>query len=276
MIRIIVDSASDCRNGCFAYDALIPLSVSIGGQDYLDGVQLTSDQFYHLLETSTEFPKTSQPSPELFAEEFQKAAAAGDTVLCLCLSSALSGTYQSAVIAKNLVDYDEIYILDTKLVSHLIGVVADYASKLAKENLPIGEIISCCQDLIPRVRVFAGLETLEYLQKGGRLSRTSAAVGQLAGIKPIVTLTPDGEINGGLKAIGTPRAISTIISRMAGVELDPTFPVYTLYTNGTENTQMLEAKLLAAGISSAGRLQVGPTIGAHVGPGVYGVMFVVK
>ena len=276
MIRIVVDSAADCTQQTGIFDDLIPLTVSIGGEDYLDGVNMTADRFFELLTTAGEFPKTSQPSPESFFKVFRKAQALGDEVLCFTVSSALSGTYQSATIAKEMVEYDKIHIIDSCTASRLIAVLAQYARKRIDEGAEAAVIAQECEELKKRVKVMAGLETLEYLQKGGRLGKTAATVGQIAGIKPIVTITEEGTVNAGSKAIGVPRAIASIVSKLQTLELDENFPIYTLYTSGLENPAKLEDKLTQAGYTVAGRLQIGPTIGAHVGPGVYGVMYVVK
>lgn len=276
MIKILVDSSSDCRKEDGIFDVCIPLTVSIGGKDYQAGVDLDADRFYELLTTSREFPKTSQPSPEAFAEAFQKVKESGDQMLCLLLSSALSGTYQSAVIAKSMVDYDGIYIVDTLGVTHMIAVLARFARQQADAGVSTAEIARQCEELKTKVKVLAGLDTLEYLYKGGRLSRASATVGEIAGIKPIITLTAEGTVNAGSKAIGLPRAMQSILTKLKDSRLDERFPLYTLCTCGTENAEAFEKKLAAAGFESSGRLQVGPTIGAHAGPGVYGVLFVTK
>ena len=276
MIKILVDSSSDCRKEDGVFDVCIPLTVSIGGKDYQAGVDLDADRFYELLTTSREFPKTSQPSPEAFAEAFQKVKESGDQMLCLLLSSALSGTYQSAVIAKSMVDYDGIYIVDTLGVTHMIAVLARFARQQADAGVSAAEIARQCEELKTKVKVLAGLDTLEYLYKGGRLSRASATVGEIAGIKPIITLTAEGTVNAGSKAIGLPRAMQSILTKLKDSRLDERFPLYTLCTCGTENAEAFEKKLAAAGFESSGRLQVGPTIGAHAGPGVYGVLFVTK
>lgn len=276
MIKIMVDSSSDCRKEDGVFDICIPMTVSIGGKDYQAGVDLSADEFYKLLTSSKEFPKTSQPSPEAFAEEFEKIRQAGDEVICLTLSSALSGTYQSAMIAKSMVDYEGIYIVDTLAVTHMIGVLAKFAKEQIAAGASAAEIVEQIQQLKGKIKVFAGLDTLEYLHKGGRLSRASAAVGEIAGIKPIITLTPEGTVNAGSKAIGLLRAMQAILTKLKNSQLDERFPLYTLCTCGTENLEVLEKKLADAGFESSGRLQVGPTIGAHAGPGVYGVLFVTK
>jgi len=276
MIKIMVDSAADCGCGSSVYDYLAPLTVNIDGKEYLDGVNLDGDTFYHMLLQAEEFPKTSQPAPEVFAEVFRKVQADGDQLLVFSLSSALSGTYQSAVIAKEMVDYDGIYVLDTRMVSHMIEILAKFAGERIREGLSAEQILEECRQLLPKIKVAAGLDTLEYLYKGGRLSRTSATVGQIAGIKPVVVLDDAGKVNAGSKAIGVARAMQTVVSKVQSCQLDDRFPLYTLYTYGTENVSKLEDKLNAAGYTVAGRLQVGPTIGAHVGPDVYGVLYVIR
>ena len=155
MIRILVDSGSDTRIQSGLCDDFVPLNVFIDGRDYRDGVDLTGDEFYHLLTTTPEFPKTSQPSPEAFFKVFRQIKMQGDEALCFCLSSALSGTYQSAVIAKEMLDYEGIHIIDTCLASHLIGILAEYARKCIERRMPAEQITEECEQLKSRIRVYA-------------------------------------------------------------------------------------------------------------------------
>lgn len=274
MIRLMVDSAADCGNS--AYDYFVPLTVCIAGKEYRDSVDLSANQFYALLTEGRELPKTSQPSPENFFEIFRRVKKQGDSLIYFSLSSALSGTYQSARIARQMVDYEKIYIVDSCAVSHLIGILADYARKLIRQGGDAEQIVEACQTLKGRLRVMAGVDTLEYLYRGGRLSKASAAVGELTGVKPVIALTKEGKVQACAKTIGVPRAIKLIQERLVKGGVDLEFPVYTLYTSGTDHVEKLEAKLAAAGIPVTGRRQVGPTIGAHVGPNVYGVLYVEK
>ena len=256
-------------------DLLVPISVNIDGKEYRCGVDITSDKFYELLQSAKEFPRTSQPSPQSFIEIFEQVKADGDQLIYLSLSSALSGTYQCALMAKEMVDCDNIYIIDTLSVTHLIELMAAYARDLINRGLTAGEIADRCEELKSKVIIYAGVDTLEYLYKGGRLSRASAAVGELAGIKPIITVK-DGRVELIGKSLGKQRAMNTILEKIKSHNIDPDFPMYSLYTCGTENCEALEEKLKSNGYTVADRLQVGATIGAHVGPGVYAVMFVEK
>lgn len=271
MIKIIVDAASDCSKE-EGYQ-IIPIAINIDGKEYLE---LEKDAFYQLQSSAKEFPKTAQPAPQTFVDLFEKAKAEGDEIIYFAISSALSGTYQCANLAKAMVDYDRIYIIDSKLASHLIGMLAHYAEKLMGEGFSAAEIVEKCEDLKGKVKVLAGLDTLEYLYKGGRLSRASAAVGEIANIKPIITISPEGKVEPIGKCIGKMRSMQFITDKLAGFEVDEQFPIYSLYTYGTENCEQLEKKLTDQGYSIADRLQIGPAIGAHVGPGVYAVLFVTK
>ena len=202
--------------------------------------------------------------------------AAGDELIYLCVSSALSGTFQSANIAREMVDYEGIHIVDTRTVTHLIGMLAQYADELRKEGLAAAQIVEKVLALREKQVVFAGLQTLEYLHKGGRLGKTSATVGTIANIKPIVTINDEGKVDSFAKAIGVKRAISTIIKSIENCEIDPRFPIWSICTVDTENCEALENAVTELGYQINGRMQIGPTIGAHVGPGVYGIAFIRK
>lgn len=273
MIKILVDSASDCRKEDGIYDLFVPITVNIDGVEYADGIDLDADKFYELQKNAKEFPRTSQPSPQQFVEIFEKIKADGDELIYLCLSSQLSGTYQGALIAKDMVDYDGIYVVDTLGATHLIGILARYARDLINQSVSAEEIAQKCENLKSKIKVFAGVDTLEYLYKGGRLSRASATVGEIAGIKPIITVS-EGKVESIGKCLGKIRAMNYILDKVKSHKINPAFPIYSLYTSGTENCEALESKLRENGYDIADRLQVGFTIGTHVGPGVYAVLFV--
>ncbi len=275
MIKILVDSASDCDLNDGIVDLIVPISINIDGKEYKSGIDLKSDQFYELLTSANEFPRTSQPSPQNFIEIFEQIKKDGDQLIYLCLSSNLSGTYQGALIAKEMVDCDNVYIIDTLGVTHIISILAKFARDLINRGFSAGEIVDKCEQLKTKVKIYAGVDTLEYLYKGGRLNRATAAVGEITGIKPLITVS-DGRVEVVGKAIGKIRAMNAILEKIKQHKIDSQFPIYSLYTYGTENCEALEEKLKQSGYNIADRLQVGATIGAHVGPGVYAVMFVEK
>lgn len=276
MIKIMIDSSSDCKRGDDVCDFFIPITVNIGGREYRDGIDLDSDTFYDLLLKYEDIPHTSQPSPDTFLQVFKDVKQSGDQLIYFCLSSALSGTYQSANIAKSMVEYEGIYIIDTRSVTHMITLLAKYAKKLISEGETAEEIVEKCEKLKTRIKVFAGVDTLEYLKKGGRIGKAAALVGTLANIKPIITVSKEGSVDAVGKGLGFGKAVQMITEKVGNYQIDPEFPLCSLYTFGTENCEKLEEKLIDAGYKIAERLQIGSTIGTHVGPGVYGVFFVAK
>lgn len=276
MIRIVVDSSSDYQKEEIREKKLdlVTIAITIGEKQYVDGVDLERDRFYEILEETGEFPKTAQPSPQQFLDVFLDAKKKGDEVVCITLSSALSGTYQSALLAKDMAEYEPVYIVDSKTATCNIKVLADYARKLADDGQSARGIAEQIEALKSRVKVVAALDTLEYLSRGGRLGRTAAAIGDMAGLKPLITITEDGEVAMLGKALGKNKAISHILRHLEKLKIDEAFPVYSIYSYGTENCEKFEEKLEAHGIRTTNRLQIGATIGAHIGPEAFGIIFV--
>ena len=278
MIRIVIDSSSDyqLQEATAQNMEFVSISVTVGEQSYMDGVNLDRDEFYKNLAESTEFPKTAQPSPQAFLDIFQHAKECGDDVICILLSSGLSGTCQSAHLAKNMAEYDNIYIVDSLSATIGIKILVEYADKLRNENVSAAEIAAKLEDVKARIRIFAGVDTLEFLCRGGRVSHASAAIGELANIKPIINVNDEGKVVVLGKCLGKNKALRFIMDKMEEAPADGNFPIYTVYTYGTENTEKLEDKLTKAGTAFTSRQQIGATIGAHVGPGAFGVIYIEK
>ena len=278
MIRILLDSSADfsAEEAKERNMELVPINITMNGKNYLDGVDITKDEFYDMLVNSEEFPMTAQPSPQDYLDIFEDAKEKGDSVVYLSLSSGLSGTFQSATLAKNMAEYDEIYLVDTLSATRAIRLMAEYACKLREEGKDAATIASELEDFKSRVVIYAAVDTLEYLVKGGRLSKAAAAIGELANLKPIINVTKEGKMAVPAKALGRNKALSTLVKLTTDHEIDTTFPIYSLYAIGEENTEKLEQKLGKEGIRVTKRLQIGSTIGCHIGPGAYGVIFVTK
>lgn len=278
MIRLLVDSSAD-----FSKDeieskklSLVPLQVNINGETHLDGVNLFRDEFYEMLVNSEEFPKTSQPSPQEFLEIFDQVKKDGDTLICILLSSALSGTYQSATLAKNIVDYDNIYLVDSLTATVGIRVLVDQANKMIDEGKDAKEIVEYLETMKSHIKILAAVDTLEYLCKGGRVSKAAATIGEMANIKPVITVSEEGKVDVIGKRLGTNKTISFLLKKLEEYQVDTNYPIYFLFTYGTDNLSKLEAKLENGGVSQTTRLQVGPTIGTHIGPEVFGICVVEK
>lgn len=278
MIRIIVDSSADYTKERLeeAGLELVPIGVAIDGKSFLDGVDLGKDDFYEIMTNSNDFPKTSQPSPQAFLDVFEDAKKKGDDVICILLSSALSGTNQSANLAKDMAEYDNIYIVDSLSATYPIKIMAEYANKLRNEGFAAADIAAKLEELKGRIKIVAGIDTMEYLYRGGRVSKAAAAIGEVAKIKPIISVVDGGKVGVVGKCLGKNKAIRFFTDMLSEKTLDTNFPFYTVYSYGTENCEKLEEKLAKEGYTMKERLQIGATIGAHIGPGAFGVVFVEK
>ena len=278
MIKILVDSSSELTKKEAEEKGylFVPIGVSLGGKEYADGVDLTKDKFYELLTGSGEFPQTSQPSPQAFLELFEQAKRDGDEIVAILLSSALSGTYQSAVLAKQMVDYEGIYLIDSLTATGVIQILADYAKGLSEEGKGAAEVAERTDAFKARVHAIAMVDTLEFLQKGGRIGKTAAMIGELARLKPLITLTEDGRVGVIGKAIGKNKAMSFMMKWLEEHPVDEAFPSYSIFTSGTANCEQFEEKLEKHCIATAGRLQLGAAIGTHIGPNAFGIVYVGK
>ena len=278
MIRILVDSSADytAEEVKSLNMELVPINITINDTNYRDGIDITKDELYQMLLDTDAFPMTAQPSPQEFLDIFEDAKEKGDSLIYLSLSSGLSGTFQSATLAKNMAEYDEIYLVDTLSATRAIRIMAEYACKLREEGKTAAEIAAELDEFKSRIIIYAALDTLEYLYKGGRLNKATAAVGELANLKPIITVNEEGKIGVPAKALGRNKALASLTKLITEKGIDSSFPVYSIFAYGEENTEKLEQKLEASGVSITKRLQVGATIGSHIGPGAYGLIFVAQ
>lgn len=276
MLRILIDSAADYLPADAARKNIefIPLTVTMDDVSYQDGIDLTPDEYYEKLAKAENFPKTSQPSPQTFADIFQDVKDKGDEMICITLAAALSGTYQSANIAKDMVEYEHIHIINAKTATVAIRFLADYARDLGDQGVPTLEIVDKVKELRGKIKILAALDTLEYLHKGGRLSKSVATIGEMVNLKPIISLDSEGAIMVPGKCMGKNKATQFIIKGLKECTVNTNFPFYTVYTLGTDNCEHLENKLTAEGYTVSERLQIGATIGSHIGPGVFGIIFI--
>ncbi len=278
MIRILIDSSSDylmeeIQENNFE---LVPISIVLNGETYIDGKNLERNQFYEIMAETKAFPQTSQPSPQAFLDIFRDAKEQQDDVICILLSSALSGTYQSAMLAKQMVDYERIFLIDSLSATFCIKMMADYAQQLVQNGMSAEQIVGTLENFKSHVKVIAALDTLEYLARGGRISQTVATIGNLANLKPIITLSEDGKVEMIGKCLGKNKAISAILQKLQETDIDTDFPMYSIYSYGEENCELFRKKLEQKGIHTETPMQIGPTIGTHIGPGAFGVVFVTR
>ena len=235
-IKFIIDSASDYSEK--HEDVIVmPLIVSIDGKDYLDGETLTKDEFYQFMRQSETLPKTSQITPVRFEEAYKKIKDNGDQAIVICVSSELSGTYQSAMIARD--EYEDcIYVLDSRNASIGEQIILLRGLQLASENKSFEEIIDYLEKEKKQIHILALLQTLENLKKGGRISKSSAMIGELLNIKPVITCD-----DGTIKLLGKARGFNVgknLLTKelQKGEGIDFNRPFLTAYS-GTD-TSLLE------------------------------------
>ena len=280
MIRIITDSAADFEPQELEqlHITCIPLSVHFGEADYQENVNLTKAQFYELLLHSEESPKTSQAAPQTLLDLFEDAVKNGDEVIYFTLSSALSGTYQSAVMAKNLADNPLCHVVDSRNATGGQRMVLEYAVRLRDEGKTAMEIIDATEALRSRIVLFACIDTLEYLYKGGRISHAVYKLGTLANIKPIITVESDGSIGIPAKAMGMRKGMDHLCKQVQQRPADPDFPFYVMYTNNRTVAESLASRLETVGVAVPENriIQVGAAIGSHIGPDACGLVYVAQ
>ena len=274
-VRIIVDSSTDVSEEYRKKIQFVPLTVRFGDKEYLDGVEISKHQFYEMLVESDVLPTTSQATPAAFAEYLESVASAGDSAVVITLSSKLSGTYQSAVLAAE--DYPNIYVVDSQSVAIGTGVLAQYAVELAQQGMGAEEIAQELTQQREKVCVVALLDTLEYLKKGGRISKTVAFAGGMLNIKPVVTVQ-DGAVALIGKARGSRNGNNLLVEKIreaGGVDFErPVLLGYTGLSSALLEKYVDDSKALWADhVDKLDGCLLCSVIGTHAGPGAVAVAF---
>lgn len=278
MIRIITDSAAD-----FTPEELhqlnidcIPITVIFGDIEYRENVDLSRDRFYELLNAGKAFPKTAQPSPQLLEERFEAAHAQGDEAIYITLSSALSGTYQTACMIRDMLDYDSCHVVDSLNGTGGQRMVVERAVQLRDAGLSAPEIVEALEQHRDRVRLYACIDTLEYLYRGGRISHTVYKLGTMAQIKPIIQVSLAGTVEVPGKAMGMRRGMGQLCKRLDAHRPDPEHPLYVMYTNDRSVAETLAQHIRDMGypVPEERIISVGAAIGSHIGPGACGLVYI--
>lgn len=270
-VRFIIDAGCDLNaEQAKALDVtLIPMTIRFGNEEYRSGVDISNEEFYQKLANSKELPTTSQPTPYDFEQAYQQVKAQGDEAIVLCVSSALSGTYQSATIAADGFD-DCIYVVDTRAVSVAQKILLDYGIALKNQGASAKEIAAELERKKADVRAYGAVETLEYLIKGGRLSKAAGAVGSVLGIRPVLCLS-DGALAVAGKARGPKAAITMTRDLIAEVGVDYSMPMGVGYTGNDPHVidPFLQAPNSVWDGYDVPVYHVGSTVGTHTGPGLF-------
>ena len=273
--RIIVDSSADIMPQLRDRVRIVPLTVRFGDTEYADGVTITHKDFYEKLVESDVLPTTSQATPGAFAEEFEKVKQAGESAVVITISAKLSGTYQSAMIAA--ADYDNIYVVDSGSAAIGSGILTELAMQLADEGMEAKAIAEKLETEKSRIVIVALIDTLEYLKRGGRISKTVAFAGTVLTIKPVICVT-DGVIDVLGKARGSKMGNNLLvqeIEKAGGVDFG--MPVLLGFTGLTDVLLLKYIEdsrhIWESGLDEIRYTTIGSAIGTHVGPGAVAVAF---
>jgi len=274
MIKIVTDSTCYLPADVIEkFDIrVVPLNVHFGeGQVFQEGVDLSHDEFYRRLAETPELPTTSQPSPGQFYDVFAELTQAGHEVLCIVLSSRLSGTYQSAVDASHMLPEADIVIIDSYFVAAALGLMVITAAEMATAGRSMEEIVARVEQMRRDMKLYFVVDTLEYLQKGGRIGAASALVGTLLKVKPVLTLD-EGIVKPLDKVRSKRKAIQRLLAELES-HVAPGQPVQAIVMHAQVPH---EADELAAEVRRRFNCQrtifgeVGPVVGIHGGPGILG------
>lgn len=275
-MRIIVDSTADVSAKIAEKITVVPLTIFFGEEEFVDGVTISHRQFYEKLVEGDTLPTTSQVTPQAFTDAFAKAVEEGDEVVVLTVSSLLSGTYQSAVLAAAEFP-GRIHVVDSQTVAIGLGILAEMAVRWMEEGCDAATVATRLTKERGKVRMLAMLDTLEYLKRGGRISKTVAFAGGLLSIKPVVCIR-EGKIEILGKARGSRQGNNLLvqeIEKAGGVDF--TKPLLLGYTGLSdvllEKYMQDSAQLWEKSCGELETTMVGSVVGTHAGPGAIAVAF---
>lgn len=274
-VKIITDSTSDIPSYVATEldIAVVPLTVNFGSEAFLDGIDISVNDFYERLLDSRKMPTTAAPSPGQFLEEYNKAEQEGKDVLSIHISRKLSSTYEAALIAKEQ-SKARVEVIDSQSATMGLGLIAIWAAKRSREGAGLESLIVGVESIRNRVQVLGAVDTLEYLQKGGRIGMASAFLGSILSIKPILCIK-----NGETFPLERVRTRSKAIARLWEIsQADSPFEelsiLYSTTPDDAENMLNQFASIYPR--EKTYKARFGPVLGAHLGPGALGVAYIKK
>ena len=278
-VRILADSSADVSKEIKEKITVIPLNLFFGEEEYQDGVSITYQEFYEKLVEYDDLPHTSQANPDTFARYFEEVKEKDETAVVITLASTLSGTYQSALIAAE--DYeDRIFVVDSLNATIGSGILVELAVRYAESGMSAKEIKEKLDEEKKHICLMGIVDTLEYLKKGGRISKTAAVAGEVLGIKPVLRIQ-DGEIIVLGKARGSKRSynlLETEIEKAGGADFDkPVMLAYSGLSDTLLQKYIEDSRALWEDYTD--KLEqtcIGSVIGTHLGPGAIAVAFFSK
>lgn len=282
-IHIITDSTSDISQirAKELNITVVPLTLTFGEEEFIDGVTIHPKEFFDRMRATTDptkLPKTSQVTVASFLEAYGKLTKNDkDEVIAIHLSSDLSGTFQSATIAKETLGKKNITLIDSRQVTFGLALLVEYAIQLRNEGKTAKQIVEEIEAIKNKVVVHAVIDDLRYLKMGGRLSGTSAAIGQLLNLKPIIVVA-NGKVSSVHKTLGMVKAFHWMIEQYQSVEVDTTKPRLLGHSDALtalgQFTQVLKTKEPSFPVERV--YEIGIVVGTHAGPGAVGLAYIKK
>lgn len=277
-VRMIIDSTTDLMPEDLEQLTVVPLTIRFGDREYVHGKDITNTEFYGKLVSSDVLPTTSQPTPAVFEDVFREAVEAGEDVVCVTISAKLSGTYQSASMAAAEFP-GHVFVVDSNTVTVAAGILVQCGLQLIAQGKTAEQVAKELEIQKEKVHLIAIVDTLEYLKKGGRISKTVAFAGGLLSIKPLICVS-EGEVKMLGTARGNKQGNSLINKEVDSRGIDPERPVMLGYTGTTD--ELLQKYIAQSADYWAGKgvnppvSIVGSVVGTHAGPGAVAVAFFEK
>jgi DegV family protein with EDD domain len=275
-IKIITDSTADLPKEIYKkYDIeVLPLLVNFGEESYLDGVEISTNEVFERIEKDDILPTTAQVTPNRFIEAYNKYLSEGYKIISIHMSSVMSGTYQSACIAKETIESEDIIVIDSQSVTAALGILVLKAVKLKERGYDIIQMKEELNRVKDNIKLSVHFDSLEYLVRGGRISKTAGIVGSMLGIKLIL------EIKAGIMSVkdkvrGNKKSIKKIIGDLESANLDDELPVLLIDVNNVEIKEALKEYLKNNNINYI-ECPVGSVVCIHSGPGCCGLTFLTK
>lgn len=278
MVRIITDTLCDLTMA-HAKELnidILPLLVRFGEEEYKCGVELSNEEFYEKLETSSLAPSSAAVNPYEFEEVFQKYVDAGDDVVAILFSRLMSATYQSAVIASENIDSDKIHLIDCENGAMGQALLIETAVAMRDQGMSAEEIVEKITALLPRTLTYIVIDTMEYLKRGGRISKSTAFIGGLMRVHPVVQVIADGAKPVD-KVKGKKSCNAWLIQKLKDVQPDTDYKLVIGHSNAPERAEHFKQQLLEAGITNEIFITcIGPIVGTHIGPNCLGIGYIKK
>lgn len=277
-VRVVTDSTADLPPE-LVHDlgiTVVPLTVNFGTASFRDGIDMTAEEFYERLSRADPLPTTSQPTPADFLQVYQTLGRESDAILSIHISCRLSGTHNSAVLARESMGKlpCPIEIVDSLQASGGLGLIVARTAAAARDGASLHEALTLTRDLISRTHFFGTVDTLRYLHKGGRIGRAQALMGTLLAIKPIIGMK-DGEVHPFGKARTRKKVIAQMIEMVK--DLVPIEEMVVLHSTTPDEAGEIMKELAAiAGKECLYGSRIGPVIGTYLGPGTIGIGIIRK